>query len=82
MLRADVVEAAREGKFRIFAISSVDEGLELLTGIPAGATDVAGDYPEGTLNHRIVTRLARLEAKAIARRPPVTERQRRTGNDQ
>jgi predicted ATP-dependent protease len=53
MLREDIVEAVRAGKFHIYAISSVDEGIELLTGIPAGRPDRDTRYLEGTINARI-----------------------------
>jgi lon-related putative ATP-dependent protease len=79
MLRDEVVEAAREGKFRIYPVSTVDQGIELLTGIPAGAPDLTGNYPQGTVNYRIATRLARFEAKALARR--TRERRARRGMD-
>jgi lon-related putative ATP-dependent protease len=64
MLRRDVVAAAADGGFAIIPIDSVDEGLELLTGIPAGQPDAAGDYPAGTLNQRIAARLDQFAAKA------------------
>jgi predicted ATP-dependent protease len=65
MLRHDVVAAAQEGRFRIFAMDTVDEGLELLTGIPAGEPDADGIYPAGTLNHRVAARLDGFAAKAL-----------------
>ncbi len=58
-LRPDVVQAVREGKFHIHAVKTVDEGLELLTGIPAGEM-VDGQYPEGTINYRVKERLRQL----------------------
>jgi lon-related putative ATP-dependent protease len=64
MLRRDVVAAAEAGSFRVCPIDTVDQGLELLTGIPAGAPDAAGNYPEGTLNQRIAARLDAFAAKA------------------
>jgi lon-related putative ATP-dependent protease len=64
MLRRDVVAAAEEGRFAIFPIDTVDQGLELLTGIPAGEPDAGGEYPAGTLNHRIAARLDAFAAKA------------------
>ena len=39
MLRQDVVEAVRQGKFHIYAVSTIDEGIEILTGMPAGRKD-------------------------------------------
>ena len=60
MLRADVVEAVANGQFAIYAIETVDEGIELLMGIPAGERDESGAYPEGTLNFLVEQRLAKL----------------------
>ncbi|GAB6040718.1 Lon protease family protein [Endothiovibrio diazotrophicus] len=57
MLRADVVEAVREGRFQIYAVEQVDQAVELLTGIAAGALDEQGDYPEGSVNQRVRDRL-------------------------
>jgi lon-related putative ATP-dependent protease len=65
MLRRDVVAAAEEGRFTILAMDTVDQGLELLTGIPAGAPDAAGSYPDGTLNARVAARLDAFAAKAV-----------------
>jgi lon-related putative ATP-dependent protease len=64
MLRRDVVAAVEAGKFAIYPIDTVDQGLELLTGIPAGEPDAAGEYPAGTLNRRIAARLDAFAAKA------------------
>lgn len=64
MLRRDIVAAARDGAFSIYPIDTVDQGLELLTGIPAGQPDKDGNYPSGTLNHTIAARLEAFAAKA------------------
>jgi len=64
MLRQDVVTAAAEDRFRIFRIETVDQGLTLLTGLPAGEPDRNGNYPAGTINHRIAARLDAFAAKA------------------
>jgi lon-related putative ATP-dependent protease len=57
MLRPDVVEAARQGKFHIYAVSAIDEGIEVLTGLPAGQRDEKGAYPEGSVNHLVLKKL-------------------------
>ncbi|MEQ6917625.1 Lon protease family protein [Halomonas aquatica] len=57
MLKAEVREAIEQGSFRVFAISRVDEALELLTGLSIGAPDVHGRFPEGSLDARMVERL-------------------------
>ena len=57
MLRADVVSAVTEGKFHIYAVSTIDEGIEVLTGIAAGERDHEGRYPEGSVNDRVQKKL-------------------------
>ncbi len=54
----DVVEAVGAGKFHIYAVASVDEAIELFTGLPAGAADADGRYPPGTINGLALARLA------------------------
>jgi lon-related putative ATP-dependent protease len=63
MLRDEVVEAVRDGKFHIYPVSTIDEGLEILTGVEAGERDDSGEYPQGTLNHAVQTRLKELAEK-------------------
>ena len=53
MLRDDVVEAVRAGSFRIYEVGSIGEGMELLTGLPAGERDAEGKYPEGTVDYLV-----------------------------
>jgi predicted ATP-dependent protease len=75
MLRHDVVAAAGEERFRIIPIETVDQGLALLTGLPAGEPDKNGNYPAGTINHRIAARLDAFAAKAaeLARNAAMTQ---------
>jgi predicted ATP-dependent protease len=60
MLRQDVVESVAAGEFHIFPVENIDQGIELLTGLPAGEPDKEGVYPKGTINHRVQKRLAEL----------------------
>jgi lon-related putative ATP-dependent protease len=60
MLRSEVVNAVREGRFHIWAVGTIREGLELLTGVAVGDRDANGAYPEDTLFGRIERRLAAL----------------------
>lgn len=53
MLREDVLEAVENGQFSIYAIDDVDDGIELLTGIPAGKADRRGRFPKGTVNYMV-----------------------------
>ncbi len=68
MLRDDVVAAVAAGQFHIYAVETVDEGIELLTGVPAGARGPDGRYPAGTVNALVEQRLRQLS-------------ERRQGND-
>ncbi|MAT98158.1 MAG: ATP-dependent protease [Anaerolineaceae bacterium] len=72
MLRQDVVAAAAAGQFHIYPISTVDEGIELLTGVAAGERDEKGNYAAESVNGRIVARLTSLAEKARAFATPVT----------
>ena len=65
MLRRDVVEAVAEGRFHIYPIETIDQGIELLTGRPAGRRDSAGKFPADSINRRVEDRLV---AFAEARR--------------
>ncbi|WXG57409.1 MAG: S16 family serine protease [Candidatus Sedimenticola sp. (ex Thyasira tokunagai)] len=58
MLKREVIEAAEQGLFNIYAIKHVEEAMELLTGLQAGVPDAQGIYPEGSINYRIQLRLA------------------------
>ncbi len=62
MLREDVVSACAEDKFSIYAVHSVDDAIELLTGIPAGEANEEGLVPEGTINFLVAAQLAELSA--------------------
>lgn len=57
MLKREVVKAVQEGKFHLYAVATVDEGMELLTGLPAGRRRPDGSFPPGTLNRRIADTL-------------------------
>ncbi len=60
MLDDDVVEAVTEGQFHIYPVSHIDEGIELLTGIPAGAPEKDGTFPVGSINYRVQKQLENL----------------------
>jgi lon-related putative ATP-dependent protease len=64
MLRKDVVDAARNGTFRVHAIDRVEEGIEILTGMQPGEQGPDGRYPEGTFNRLVADRLEELREAA------------------
>ena len=50
-LSDEVIEAVKNGDFHIYAISNIEEGIELLTGVPAGKKDANGHFPAGSINY-------------------------------
>ena len=60
MLRKDVVEAVKEGKFSIYSVRNIDEGIEILTAKEAGALQSDGTYPEETINFLVDRKLKQL----------------------
>jgi predicted ATP-dependent protease len=65
MLHNEVIEACAAGRFAVYPIATIDEGIALLTGLAAGQRGVEGAYPLGSFNHRVE---ARLRAFASIRR--------------
>jgi predicted ATP-dependent protease len=63
MLRENVIEAVRSGKFHIYPVETIDQGIELLTGVPAGKPDPTGRYPDESVNGKVQARLAFLAEK-------------------
>ncbi len=57
MLRPDVVAASRKRKFKIYAVETVKQGIEVLTGVPAGERDRKGEFPNGTVFARVEAKL-------------------------
>ena len=60
MLRKDVVDAVKKGKFHIYAVKSIDEGIEILTGKKAGEKQSDGTFPKGTINYLVNKKLKEL----------------------
>jgi predicted ATP-dependent protease len=80
MLRRDVIEAVEGGKFHIYAIGTIDEGIEVLTGVPAGERDSAGRYPDTSVNGLVEKkleeyseRIKRAAAPSVKRDPEESE---------
>jgi hypothetical protein len=66
MLREDVVEAVRAGRFKIYSIGVLDDAVELLMGVAAGAKRADGSYPGDSINGRVLARLRRFAAELKA----------------
>jgi lon-related putative ATP-dependent protease len=64
MLSPKVRDAITAGKFHVIPVTTIDEGISILTGTPAGEMAEDGSYPEGTVNRKVVDRLALLAEKA------------------
>jgi lon-related putative ATP-dependent protease len=60
MVRREVVDAVDTGQFHVYAVNTIDEALELLSGLPAGQPDEQGAYQEGSANFRVAARLLEL----------------------
>ena len=66
MLRSDVVRSVEKGLFSIWPVSHIDEGIEILTGVPAGEQDREGKFPAGTVNGLVSERLLTMARKQKA----------------
>jgi predicted ATP-dependent protease len=68
MLRPDLVEAVRAGRFHVYAVATVDEAMQHLTGLPAGTPDTRGMLPRDTINEKVAKALAEMTAAQHPRR--------------
>jgi predicted ATP-dependent protease len=66
MVHQRVLAAVEEGRFHIYPVQTIDQGIEILTGMPAGVRGADGQYPEGSLNRRVEARLRELAEKRRA----------------
>ncbi len=64
MLKKEVIASVEKGVFSVYAISTIDEGISILTGVEAGEADENGNYPEASLNAKVVVRLHELSEAA------------------
>ena len=64
MLRNEIRQAVEAGKFHVYAIDSVDDGLRLLSGIEAGERAIDGSYPKGSFNQKVEARLQKMAESA------------------
>ncbi len=65
MLRKEVIDAVKKRKFHVYQVSTVEEGIEILTGVPAGKADKNGDYPDGTVYGAVQKKLAHYYKRSL-----------------
>jgi predicted ATP-dependent protease len=80
MLKNEVVQSVREGRFHIYAVARVEEGLEILTGKPAGRKKRDGTYPKNSLNFLIEKQLT--QWNEIARKAAVQDKEGTGGREE
>ena len=71
MLSDEVVEAVEKGEFNLYQVRSIDEGIEILTGVSAGEMTEEGTYPEGTVNYLVDKNLRHYNQALIKRRKEI-----------
>ena len=65
MLRKEVIDAVKKRQFHVYQVSTVEEGIEILTGMPAGKADKDGNYPEGTVYGAVQQKLAHYYKRSL-----------------
>ena len=63
-LSDDIIDSVKKGKFHIYAVKDIDEGIEILTGVPAGKKDKNGNFPNGTINYLAQEKLKKFSKAA------------------
>ena len=81
MLKQEVIDKVKEGMFHIWPISTVEEGIEILTGMEAGTRQADGGYPEGTLFRKVDERLTKL-AEIVKKFAKETEGQKSSNQEE
>ena len=77
MLKEEVVDAVKAGKFNIYSVKTIDEGIEVLTGTKAGERRIDGTYEEGTVNY-LVDKQLREMAEKLKEYPSIQGHQKKT----
>jgi lon-related putative ATP-dependent protease len=81
MLKKEIVGAVKEGKFRVYAVKTVHEAIEILTGIPAGERRTDWTWPEGTVNFLVDKRLKEMSKKLKAEDKSEGEKKKEENNE-
>ena len=72
-LRPEVAQAIEDDQFNVWAVETIEQGIEILTGVPAGERDAEGQYPEGTVFRAVEDRLAAFEQALTGSAAPAPE---------
>ena len=80
MIKQEVMDAVKEGKFSIYPIDRVEDGMEIFTGMPMGAMKDDGTYPEGTINYLVTKRLEEI-SQAIKEKKEESKDKDKENND-
>lgn len=78
MLREEVIDAVRQGKFHICTVDTVDEVIEILAGVESGMKNEDGTYPESSINYKVDKRLKDMAAKLRQFAVPPAEEKKTT----
>ncbi len=82
MLKEEVVEAVREGKFHIYPVKTIDQGIEILTGVKAGKKQPDGGFKKGTVNYGVDKHLRAMAEKLREFPEFVVEKRKRSGGEE
>ncbi len=82
MLKKEVVDAVKQGSFRVYAVRTVNDALQILTGLPAGDRREDGTYPEGTFNFLVDRRLKEMAKKLKADDKTEKEKDKKEENNE
>jgi len=80
VLKDEVIEAVRSGKFQIYSVDTVEEGISILTGVEAGELQPDGTYPEGTVYRAVSDKLKEMSDKLARLMAPAKEAEELTAN--
>jgi lon-related putative ATP-dependent protease len=78
MLKEEIIEAVKKGKFRIYSVKTIDEGIEILTGVKAGEKQKDGSFENGTVNDRVDKHLRGMAEKLQEFQPSFMEEKRKS----
>lgn len=66
MLGDEVIEAVKKRQFHIYAVKTIDEGIQILTGLKSGEKDQNGKYPKATINYKVYEKLKKFALKSVS----------------